>query len=310
MNGKNEVCKRKTMNFTLKMLNNSLFLLFFLIGIHSAFSQEDATEKNADPKVNEQDNPALKEAQNFVAEGNAELEVNDFALAETAYRKAVAKDPANLSAKYNMGNNYYKNEKFAEGMSRYAQAIEVATTKEEKHQAFHNLGNALYKQKDFKKAVEAYKNALRNDPTDEETRYNLALAKKEDEKNGGGGDDDKDKKDDKKDQDKDKKDDKGDEKEGDDGKPKEQDDKGDQKKDQGDDKEDKGKPDDKKGDQKKPEDGDGEQQPQQPQPGEGQLSPQQVKSLLEAMKNEENKVQDKMNAKKAKGAKVKTDKDW
>lgn len=295
------------MNLTLKTIKNSLFLLFLLNGTYSVFSQE-ATEQKAD----ELDNPALKEARNFVAEGNAELEDNDFALAESAYRKAVAKDPANLSAKYNMGNNYYKNEKFAEGMSRYVQAIEVAKTKEEKHQAFHNLGNALYQQKDFKKAVEAYKNALRNDPTDEETRYNLALAKKEEEKDGGGGDDDKDKKDENKDenkdQDKDNKDDKGDEKEGNDGKPKEQDDKGDQKKDEGEDKEDKAKPDDKKGDQEKPEDGNGEQQPQQPV--EGQLSPQQVKSLLEAMKNEENKVQEKINAEKTKGAKVKTDKDW
>lgn len=301
--------KRRTMKLTLKTLKNTLFLLVFLSGSHAVFAQDDAAKTE-----NERDKPELKEARNFVAEGNAEQEGNDFALAETAYRRAVAKDPANLSAKYNMGNNYYKNEKFAEGMSRYAQAIEVAKTKEEKHQAFHNLGNALYKQKDFKKAVEAYKNALRNDPTDEETRYNLALAKKEDDKKGGGGDDDKDKKDkDKKDENKDKKDDKGDDKKGDDGKPKDQDDKGDQKKDQGDDKKDKGKPDDKKGDQKKPENGDDEQQPQQPQqpqPGKGQLSPQQVKSLLEAMKNEENKVQDKMNAKKAKGAKVKTDKDW
>jgi Ca-activated chloride channel family protein len=31
---------------------------------------------------------------------------------------------------------------------------------------------------------------------------------------------------------------------------------------------------------------------------------------LEAMNNEEKKVQDKINAKKEKGVKVKTDKDW
>jgi hypothetical protein len=35
-----------------------------------------------------------------------------------------------------------------------------------------------------------------------------------------------------------------------------------------------------------------------------------VKSLLEAMNNEEKKTQDKINAEKQKGAKVKTDKDW
>jgi cytochrome c-type biogenesis protein CcmH/NrfG len=33
-------------------------------------------------------------------------------------------------------------------------------------------------EKDYTQAVEAYKNALRNDPSDEETRYNYALAKK------------------------------------------------------------------------------------------------------------------------------------
>ena len=33
------------------------------------------------------------------------------------------------------------------------------------------------KDKKCKEAVEAFKNALRNNPTDDETRYNLALAK-------------------------------------------------------------------------------------------------------------------------------------
>lgn len=285
----------------MKINNNNIFLIALLLLTVSAFAQKD---------VSEQEKTAIKEAQNYVAQGNAELEENDFAVAETSYRKAVAKDPASLPAKYNMGNNYYKNKKYAEGMSRYAEAIEVAKTKKEKHRAFHNLGNALYQQQDYKKAVEAYKNALRNDPTDEETRYNLAMAKKEDEKNGGGGSDNKDDKnkdkDDNKDQDKEGD---GKDKESDDGKPKESDDKGDEKKKEGDEnKDDKGKPDDKKGDQEKPEDGEGE--PHQPQQGKGQLSPQQVKSLLEAMKNEENRVQDKMNANKVKGAKVKTDKDW
>ena len=197
-------------------------------------------------------------------------------------------------------------------MTRYLQAAEVATTKAEKHKAYHNLGNAFYQQKDYKKAVEAYKNALRNDPTDEETRYNLALAKKEEEKNGGGGDDNKD--DQNKDQNEDQKDQngEGDDKESDDGKPKDQDGEGDQEKDKGEDKkDDKGEPKDENGDQKdKGDQGDQKKEQPQPQPGQGQLSPQQVKSLLEAMKNEENKVQDKINAQKVKGAKVKTDKDW
>ena len=48
----------------------------------------------------------------------------------------------------------------------------------------------------------------------------------------------------------------------------------------------------------------------QPKPQPGKMSPQQVKNLLEAMNNEEKKVQEKMNASKTKGVKIQTEKDW
>jgi hypothetical protein len=166
-------------------------------------------------------------------------------------------------------------------------------------------------EKKYTEAVEAYKNALRNNPNDDETRYNLALAKdmleknppppqddKQDDKDKKDQKDDKDKKDEKDKQDQDK------QNEGDKGDQKENQDKGDenQEKREGDKDKDQGQP-----DQPKDEKGD---KPQQQQPVPGQLSPQQVKSLLEAMNNEEKKTQDKINAEKQKGAKVKTDKDW
>ena len=40
------------------------------------------------------------------------------------------------------------------------------------------------------------------------------------------------------------------------------------------------------------------------------MTPQQTRQILEAMNNEEQKIQDKINAKKTKGRKVKTEKDW
>lgn len=296
-----KMMKIERMNKQVKII----FSMLLLLCAGSLFAQDE--DKKPDP--------AIAEAKNFVAEGNEQFTEKEFSLAEASYRKAVAKDPANVSAKYNMGNNYYRNKKFDESLQRYLQAAQVAQTKAEKHKAFHNLGNAYFQQKDFKQAVEAYKNALRNDPTDDETRYNLALAKKEEEKNGGGGGDDQNQDQDKnKDENKDQNNEgDGDQKENEDGKPKENDegegDENEDKKDEGEDQQDKGKPKDEQGDNKKPEgDGDEKQQPQQPQ--QGQLSPQQVKNLLEAMKNEENKTQDKINAKKVKGAKVKTDKDW
>ena len=80
--------------------------------------------------------------------------------------------------------------------------MKTAKTATQKHKAFHNLGNVFMKEKNYTEAVEAYKNALRNNPSDDETRYNYALAKKMLKENPPK--DDKDKKDDKKDKDKDK----------------------------------------------------------------------------------------------------------
>ena len=47
-----------------------------------------------------------------------------------------------------------------------------------------------------------------------------------------------------------------------------------------------------------------------PQKRPSQLSPQQVQNLLEAMQNEEKKVQEKMDAQKVKGVKTRNEKDW
>lgn len=297
-------------------------LLIFIITPILVFAQNKDDRKN----------PNSKEARTLVISGTeAMTELHDiktaneaFAKAEADFRTAAALDPQSVSAKYNAGANYYKNKKYIESGDRSLKATAVAQTKEEKHKAFHNLGNALFQQKNFEGAVEAYKNALRNNPNDEETRYNLALAKKEKENQGGGGSDNDDKDDKNKDKDKNEENkdkneenkDKGDQKESDKGDKKEKDDKGkDEEKDGKEKEDDKGKPDDKKGDKDKEDKGNqGKEKDQKkppPQKGKQQrLSPQQVRSLLEAMKNEEQKTQDKVNARKVKGQKVKTEKDW
>ncbi|MFO7721365.1 MAG: tetratricopeptide repeat protein [Gillisia sp.] len=282
--------------------------LFISTGFLYSGTTYSQTMEEEQKKIEKQTNKYLKEAEERLGE-------NDFASAEAAYRKAVAKNPDSEVARYNMANMYYSKEKQGNATQRYIQAAGVSETKEAKHKTFHNLGNTFMKQKNYKGAVEAYKDALRNNPSDEETRYNLALAKKmleEEEKDGGGGDDDQ------QDKDEEKKDDEKDDGGGDEGE-KDQDKKdGEDKEDQGGDKEDDSQKEPEKEDengdpkdQKKDEGKDGEQeQPQQPQPQPGQLSPQQIKNLLEAMNNEEKKVQDKINAQKSQGAKTRTGKDW
>lgn len=273
------------------------FLFLFFFGIVSAQKKAESKEQ-----LKEQ-----REANGFLSEANSEISQDNFVGAEVNYRKSIAINPSEEIGKYNLGNAYYNEEKNDEAMRRFTQAAAISESKPEKHKAFHNLGNTFMNAKKYQEAVEAYKSALRSNPTDDETRYNLALAKDMLEKNppqGGDGEDDKEDKKENEDEKKDNnenKDSDGKDKESDDGEKKEDEDKGDEKdeKKEGDNKEEEGKPDEPK-DKKEPK--------QQPVPG--QLSPQQIKNLLEAMNNEEKKVQDKINAKKQKGAKVKSNKDW
>lgn len=256
---------------------------------------------------------SLRESKNYTWEGNKKLSEDNFIAAEADYRVAISESPENAAAPFNLGNAYYNNETYSEAFGRFKEAGESATAKTEKHNAYHNMGNVFMKRKEYAKAVEAYKEALRNDPTDEETRYNLALAKellKQDEENKDQNEDNKDdeNKDDKKDQDKE-----GENEEDRDKDKKEEGDKGDEgdKEDKGDEKEDENKEgdgDEKKDQNKKPEQG--EKDKEQPQPRPNQLSKQQVENLLRAMQNAEKQVQEKIDAKKVQGAKVKTEKDW
>lgn len=254
----------------------------------------------------------LLEAQTYLSEASEAMSDDKFAEGEAEYRKAISLNAKETTGNYNLGTAYYNNNLKPESLERFKKAAATATKKPERHRAFHNLGNALMDKKDYAGAVEAYKNALRNNPTDDETRYNLAVAKDLLEKNppeGGGGDDQNDdqNKDDKDQQDQKDQKDKEDKKDGEDGKDKDEQDKGDeQDKDKEGDNEDKGKPDEPK-DENEGKQGD---EPQQQQPVPGKLSPQEVKNLLESMNNEEKKVQDKINAQKQKGAKVKSEKDW
>lgn len=285
--------------------NNKIFRIVMILCISIISLNSFAQQSKEQTKE-------LIAAQNYLSEAQQMLQKEKFPDAEANYRQAISLNPKDETAKYNLGTAYYGKEKNAEAMLRFKQAAVTATTKADKHRAFHNLGNTYMNEKKYTEAVESYKNALRNNPNDDETRYNLALAKDLLDKNPPPPEDQNDKNDDKnednKDQDNQNKQDQDDKNKdgdkGDEGDQKDDKDKGDQKdkKDEGDKDKDEGKSD-------KPKDSEGDK-PQQQQPVPGQLSPQQVKSLLEAMNNEEKKTQEKINAEKQKGAKVKSDKDW
>ena len=128
-------------------------------------------------EVDKEKEKSLKLANNYTWEANKDLSESNFVNAEANYRRAISKSAENSIAPYNLGNAYYENETYSEAFGRFKQAGENATNKKDKHMAYHNMGNVFMKNKEYQKAVDAYKEALRNDPTDEETRYNLAVAK-------------------------------------------------------------------------------------------------------------------------------------
>ena len=234
--------------------------------------------------------------------------------AEQLFRKASAIDTTYAEAPYNLGTTLYQENHIEEAFGHLKEAANRSSQPDLSHKAFHNIGNVYMQKEEYDNAIEAYKQALRNDPTDEETRYNLALAKKKKEEQQQEQNQDQDQQDQQDQQENeenkenDQEDKEGDqEKEGDQGDSKEKEKESEEEKGDGSEKEEqkKGQGDQKREQGKRPED----KQPQgNPKPQE--LSKQQIENLLQALQNEENKVQEKMNAKKVQGRKLKIEKDW
>jgi len=233
---------------------------------------------------------------NELYEGNEKVKKKDYLGAEMDYRLALTRAPQTPKALFNLGNTQYQANAYDEAAQQFFRTQKFSENKTEKHAALHNMGNVYMKKKEYEKAVESYKNGLRNNPSDNETRYNYALAKSllEDEKKNNK---DKDKQNNDKNKDKNKK--------GEEDKNEKSSDKDDNGKEE---KEDKPNKENNETNDKNQKDSKKDNSNQNRKPG--QLSPEQVKSLLEAMNNQEKKVQDKINAKKVKGKPVKTKKDW
>ena len=220
----------------------------------------------------------------FYNKGNNLFDSN-FEEAEKNYRIAIDDSSNDLRAAYNLSNKYYKEGLYDEAISRQIQATILASNKSEKHSAFHNLGNSFMKKEMCSDAILAYKNALRNNPDDDETRYNLALAKKceEDQDNENNNDQDNENNNDQEN---------------------ENDDQDNENNDQ------ENKSNDKNNKENQNNNQEGNDEKNKPKKQSPKLSSQQIKNLLKATENAEKKVQAKVNENKKEGKIVISEKDW
>ena len=227
----------------------------------------------------------------FVREGNrffeqalsdtTQLDTTTFSLAETEYRKALDKRPEDLRWKFNLGGALYKQKKFEEAASGFGEIIDKSEDKIEKALSHYNLGNSLLMQNKVDESIEAYKNALRNNPNDLESKYNLVYAmnlKKQQEQEEQDQQQNKDQ---------------------------------DQNKDQQDQDQNQQNQDQNQDNNKQDQDQDQDQQKQQQQPQQQKISKENAERLLQALQNDEQKIQEKVKKAKAEKAKQRqTDKDW
>ena len=241
------------------------------------------------------------EGNKYIREGNKLYENGKFAEASAKYDEALIEDTESFEGAFNLGDALYRQEKFEEAASLFEVLANQEATKENIAKAYYNLGNSYMKTNKVKDAVKAYKKSLMNNPNDYDTKYNLSHAqrlmkKQEEEKKDQEKDEDK-KDDEKKDDDEDKDGEKDEDKDGDKEKDdKDKGDKDDEKKDDGDEKKD-DKGDEDKKDQPKPQQRDG-------------VSKEDATKLLEALKNDEEKLQKELMKQKVKGQPVQIQKPW
>jgi len=200
-----------------------------------------------------------------------------FSDAEVNFKKGTEKNPESFEAKFNLGDTYYKQQRYDEAIKSFQSALANAKTDEEKAKIYHNIGNSLLKAQKIKESIGAYEESLKLNPNDQETKYNLSYAlnmlknqnqnQKQNQKNDKNKDQNKDQQKQNQDQQK--------------------------------------KQDQQKQDQQKQ----NQQQPQQNQKQKEQkISKEEAERILDALKNNEKDLQKQLR--RVRGQKVKTEKDW
>lgn len=114
----------------------------------------------------------------YVRSGNKLYRQQNFVKAEAEYRKALAVNGSNPQAMYNLGCALMMQKKDSLAVQYLQKAGSMENSPMRRAKVFHNIGYVCQSHKLYGEAIEAYKESLRNNPSDNETRYNLAMCKR------------------------------------------------------------------------------------------------------------------------------------
>lgn len=258
----------------------------------------------------------------LLRKGNLHYSMSDFEKAAEFYGKSFDTLSTYNNAQFNLGNASYRLNKLDDAVYAFEMQANKLEDKDKKASAFHNLGNT-YMQKFteimqlaqqaspdtaqklaqggvqfLQKSVDAYKHSLRNRSTDDETRHNLALAKKileqfqQQNQNQSGGENNQNQNQDQDKNQEQQKEDQNQEKQEQQEGQNDQENKEEQQQNQD--------------DQKEQEQQEGKEQEMKPH----QISKEDAEKMLEALKNQEEKLHQKLKKRKKPAKAIIIEKDW
>ena len=214
----------------------------------------------------------------LIRQGNNAYADSSFTNAEEHYREALADNQDAFNAAFNLADAIYKQGSYEESSALFQGLTAKAESKTEKAMAYHNLGNSLLQEQKLDDSIEAYKNALRNNPSDADTKHNLAFAqrmKQQQEQN-----------------------------------KEEEQQQEEQQEQQEEQQEQQEKEDQQDGNNQNQENEPQEEQKPQEEQNPDQISKEEAEKMLDALQQQEKELQEDLQKKKAKGVKLKIEKDW
>jgi Ca-activated chloride channel family protein len=111
-----------------------------------------------------------------IRKGNQLYKQKNYEASKEAYNKALAENPKDPTANYNMGNASFRSEKHDDAVQLYDNTIANSTDKPVQEKAFYNKGVAFSKEKKLQESIDAWKQSLKLDPNDNDARENLQKA--------------------------------------------------------------------------------------------------------------------------------------